>query len=146
MKTKIILFFILTLCGFSAQAQMTDALGSLAIQGEIANRGYKAVNQGRRAVNRLQFQQDLASLISDIQITHLGNYRNISKHTISSRGIRGVDWDVSEDRSGGFIIILNAIDAATCFACQKTDFGARKVEISGNSCKSSTNDVKLYFQ
>ena len=66
---KLILALILTFCGFSAQAQMTDTLGALAIQGELSTEGYKAVNQGQRAFNRLQFQQDLAALVADIQMT-----------------------------------------------------------------------------
>ena len=147
MKTaKIILPMMLTLCGFSAQAQMTEALSSLAIQGEIAREGYKTINQGQQAVNRLQFQQDLATLITEIQTSHMGNYHGISKEQLSARGIRGVNWNVAEDGPDGFVINLDGIDSATCFICKGTDFGYHKIDINGRTeCDSATNDVKMYF-
>ena len=145
MKTaKIVLPVILTLCGFSAQAQMTEALSSLAIQGEMAREDYKAVNQGQRAVNRLQFQQDLAAVIAEIQTSNMGNYTGLSKWEIS-HAIRGVDWDVAEDGPGGFVIILNDIDGATCHMCQSTPFGAERVEVDGGTCSATANTIKMYF-
>ena len=146
MKTvKYALFLMLTLCGFSAQAQMTEALSSLAIQGEMAREDYKAVNQGQRAVNRLQFQQDLAAVIAEIQTSNMGNYTGLSKWEIS-HSIKGVDWDVAEDGPGGFVIILNDIDGATCFICKERGFGAEKIEInSGNGCTPTANIIRMYF-
>jgi hypothetical protein len=143
---KLILTLILALCGFSAQAQMTDTLGALAIQGELSTEGYKAVNQGQRAFNRLQFQQDLAALVADIQMTYMGNYAGLSKAGIMSEGIRGVDWDIAEDGAGGFVISINGLDGATCFTCKSPNFGAKKVEINGGGeCNASANNVKMYF-
>ena len=88
---KILLITSFALCGFSAQAQMTDTLGALAIQGELSTEGYKAVNQGQRAFNRLQFQQDVAALVADVQMTYMGNYAGLSKAGIMGEGIRGAD-------------------------------------------------------
>lgn len=144
-RITLVLFSALTLCGFSAQAQMTDTLSTLAIQGELTTEGYKAVNQGQRAVNQLQLQQDLASLVAEIQTTHMGNYQGISKENISFGGIRGVDWDVTEDGAGGFIIILQGLDGPSCFMCKGTAFGAQKVEIDGGDCAPSANTVKMHF-
>ena len=142
--TKTVLLLTLILCSFSAQAQMDEALGALAIQGEIASEGFKAVNQGQRAVNRLSFQQDLAAVIAEIQTTNMGNYHGLSKWEIS-HGIRGVNWDVAEDGTGGFVISLYGLDGATCFICKSTDFGAQKVEIDGGNCTPTASTVKMYF-
>ena len=143
---KLILALISALYGFSAQAQMTDTLGALAIQGELSTEGYKAVNQGQRAFNRLQFQQDLAALVADIQMTYMGNYAGLSKAGIMGEGIRGADWDVAEDGAGGFVISINGLDGATCFTCKSPNFGAKKVEINdGADCNASANNVKMYF-
>ena len=143
---KILLIISFALCGFSAQAQMADTLGALAIQGELSTEGYKAVNQGQRAFNRLQFQQDLAALVADVQMTYMGNYAGLSKAGIMSEGIRGVDWDIAEDGAGGFVISINGLDGATCFTCKSPNFGAKKVEINGSGeSNASDNNVKLYF-
>lgn len=143
---KTVLIAAMLLSGFSAQAQMADTLGALAIQGELSTEGYKAVNQGQQALNRMQFQQDLAMLVNDIRITYMGNYSGISKENIMSQGIRGVDWDVNDDGSTGFIISVNGLDGATCFTCTSPNFGAKKVEINGGgNCNSANNNVKMYF-
>ena len=143
---KILLITSFALCGFSAQAQMTDTLGALAIQGELSTEGYKAVNQGQRAFNRLQFQQDLAALVADVQMTYMGNYAGLSKAGIMGEGIRGADWDIAEDGAGGFVISINGLDGATCFTCKSPNFGAKKVEINGGGeCNASDNNVKMYF-
>ena len=146
MIKKVILISAIMLCGFSANAQMTDTLGALAIQGELSTEGYKAVSQGQRAFNRMQFQQDLAALVADVQMTYMGNYKGLSKAGVLSGDIRGADWDIAEDGAGGFVITINGIDGATCFTCKSPDFGAKKVEINGNGdCKASANSVKMYF-
>lgn len=143
---KITIFLLLMLVGFSAQAQMTDTIGALAIQGELSSEGYKSVNQGLNAFNRMQFQQDLAALVADIQMTYMGNYAGISKSGIISEGIRGANWDVAEDGAGGFVISVDGLDGATCFTCKSPNFGAKKVEINGGSeCNSTGNNVKMYF-
>lgn len=143
---KTVLIAAMLLSGFSAQAQMADTLGALAIQGELSTEGYKAVNQGQQALSRMQFQQDLAMLVNDIRITYMGNYSGISKENIMSQGIRGVDWNVSDDGSTGFVISVNGLDGATCFTCTGPNFGAKKVEINGGgNCNSANNNVKMYF-
>ena len=143
---KEVLFLAFLMFGFSAQAQMADTLGALAIQGELSTEGYKAVNQGQRAFNRMQFQQDLAALIADIQMTYMGNYTGISKASIMGEGIRGASWDVAEDGAGGFVISINGLDGANCFTCKSPNFNAKKVEINGGGeCASAGNNVKMYF-
>ena len=141
---KIILVFAMLLCGFSANAQMADTLGALAIDGELSTEGYKAVNQGQRALGRMQFQQDMATLVSDIRITYMGNYSGISKESVMSQGIRGFEWNVSDDGAAGFVVSVSGLDGATCFTCK--GFGAKKVEINGGGdCNATGNSVKLYF-
>jgi hypothetical protein len=143
---KVILVLGVLFSGFSANAQMTDTLGALAIQGELSTEGYKAINQGQQALNRLQFQQDLAALVADIQMTHMGNYNGLSKAGVMSEGIRGANWDVAEDGAGGFVVSISGIDGPTCFTCKSPNFGTKKVEINGGGdCNSANNNVKMYF-
>lgn len=143
---KFILTFVFTIYGFSVQAQMPDTLGSLIINGEIANEGVKALNKGQKALNQLQFQQDLSALIAEIQMNYMGNYSGLSKQGILSEGIRGVDWDVSENSSGGFIISVNNLDIQSCFALKNQNYGAKKVEINdGKECQGAVNNIKMYF-
>jgi hypothetical protein len=141
---KIFLVVSFAMLSFSAHAQMADTLGALAVQGELSTEGYKAVNQGQRALNRLQFQQDLAALIADIRMTHMGNYAGISKENVMA-SIRGADWDVADDGTGGFVISVNGLDGATCLACNAPDLGAKKVEINGGGKCGAVNNVKMYF-
>ncbi len=143
---KLILTLAFALYSFSAQAQMADTLGALGIQGELSTEGYNAVNKGQSALNRLLFQQDLAALAADIQMTYMGNYSGLSKAGVMGEGIRGVNWDVAEDSSGGFVIILNGIDNASCFLCKSQNFGTKKVDInSGGDCNAGNNTVKMHF-
>lgn len=143
---KMLLTIAFMLCCFSAQAQITDTLGALAIQGELSTEGYKAVNQGQRALNLLQFQQDLAALVADVQMTYMGNYAGLSKAGILGEGIRGANWDVAEDGAGGFVISLSGLDSATCLTSKSPNFGTKKVEINGGGdCNASANNVKMYF-
>jgi len=143
---KTVLVAAMLLSGFSAQAQMADTLGALAVQGEISTDGYKAISQGQQALSRMQFQQDLAMLVNDIRINYMGNYSGISKDNVMSQGIRGVDWNVSDDGSMGFVISVNGLDGATCFICTSPNFSAKKVDINGGgSCNAAGNSVKMYF-
>lgn len=129
----------------NAAAQMSDSLGALIIDGELSNQGYQAVGQGQKAMNRMRFQQDLGMLVTEIQTTYFGNYAGLSKSGLNFNGFSGIDWNVEAADDGGFYVILNGLDNASCFICQNGT-GARKVETNnGGSCQSGTNKVKLLF-
>ena len=142
---KILVLLGLCLFGGNAMAQISDSLGALIIDGELSTQGYQAVGQGQRALNRMRFQQDLGMLVSEIQTIYFGNYAGFSKNGLNFSGFSGIDWNVEASDDGGFYVILNGLDNASCFVCQ-SGTGARKVEINnGGSCQAGANKVKLLF-
>lgn len=127
-------------------AQMNDALGTLLIDSELSNQSYQAVGQGQKALNRLHFQQDLATLVSEIQTSYFGNYAELSKSGLSFNGFLGLTWDIAASDDGGFYVILDNVDYPTCFICQGNSIGARQVEINDSrNCLSGSNKVRLLF-
>lgn len=142
---KIILISALCLFSGSAMAQMSDALGTLLIDGELSNEGYQAVAQGQRAVNRMRFQQDLGNLVATVQTTYFGSYAGLSKAGLDFNGFSGINWDIKPADDGGFYIAFDGLDGATCFVCQ-SGTGAQRAEINnGGSCQQTGNKVKLFF-
>ena len=132
------------LCG-NAHAQMADVLGSMAVDGALTQGSYQGVGQMQQALGRMQFQQDLAMLNTQIQTTFMGNYDGISKDLLNFEGLRGVSWNVGPV-NGGYYIEFNNLDGQTCFACKNPEWHARKVEInSGSDCQGAGNRVKMYF-
>lgn len=128
-------------------SQMADTLGAMAIQGTMSVGGYQAVNQGQQAFNRMKFQQDLSTLVAEMQMMFMGNYSGINKSIISSPLFRGLEWDLGSDNANSFYVELKNLDGATCFTCKSPQWQATKVVINNNSdCQSSGNTVKMYFR
>ncbi len=145
MKKFLMTAAILSLFCETASAQMSDALGTLLIDGELSTQGYQAVGQGQRAVNRMRFQQDLGNLVAEVQTTYFGNYAGLSKAGLDFNGFSGINWDIAPADDGGFYVTFDGLDGATCFVCQNGT-GARRAEINGGgSCQQSGNKVKLLF-
>lgn len=146
MKKFLITAAVLSLFCGTASAQMSDTLGALVIDGELSAEGYKAVARGQSALNKMRFQQDLGSLVTEIQTSYFGDYSGLSKAALPSfSGFPGINWDIAPADDGGFYVTFDGLDGATCFMCQNGT-GARRAEInSGGSCQQSGNKVKLLF-
>lgn len=143
---KKVLFIAAICAGFSANAQMIDTIGALGIQGDLTTQGYRSVNQGQQALQRVQFQQDFASLVSEVQMTYMGNYKNINKSAVMFNGFRMINWDIKEDNQGGFVVEFYGLDGPNCFVLKQNPMGARKTDInSGADCMANNNNVKVYF-
>ena len=143
---KFLILSVLCLLGGNASAQMSDTLGALIIDGEISNEGYRSVARGQGALNKMRFQQDLGALVAEVQTSYFGDYSGLSKNAFPSfNGFSGLNWDIAPDSDGGFYIVFEGLDGATCFMCQNGS-GARRAEINnGGTCLQSSNKVKLFF-
>ena len=60
-------FIALLFLSFSVQAQMTDVLSGLAIQGTLTNQSLKSVNQGMSSLKKNQILQDIQMVAMDIK-------------------------------------------------------------------------------
>ncbi len=141
MKKYAVALYICFIC-FSAKAQMADVLGAMEIQGILTNEANRQIANGNKAMNQLQFQQDLSSLIMEIQMNFYGNYNALNKNMLSFNGFRGLEWNIYPYQNG-FVIEFTKLDSANCLFCKNTSLGAQKVEIDGD-CNSG-GSVKLYF-
>lgn len=131
----------------TSYSQMTDTLGAMAIQGTMSVGGYQAVNRGQQAFNRMKFQQDLSTLVAEMQMMFMGNYSGIDKSVVSSPLFRGLEWDLGSDDGNSFYVELKNLDGATCFTCKSPQWQATKIVVNHNSdCQSSGNTVKMYFR
>lgn len=145
MKKYLLILTAIFLCG-NANAQMADVLGSMAVDGALTQGSYQGVGQMRQALGRVQFQQDLAMLNTQIQTMFMGNYTGLSKDILNFEGLQGVTWNVGPAAGGQYYIELDNLDGQTCFACKNPEWNARKVEINGGAdCRSTGNKVKMYF-
>ena len=130
----------------NATAQMSDALGTLAIDGVITQGGVQALGQANSAMSRLRFQQDLASLITSIQLNYAGNYDGLSKESIHFQGLKGVEWDVGSVSFNRFYIKLQGLDGPSCLLTKGNQWQAVQVDINnGSDCDLAQNTVVMYF-
>ena len=142
---KIVLLLFMCLLSQNASAQMSDAMGTLLIDGELSTQGYQALGQGQNAMKRMRFQQDLGNLVAEIQTTYFGNYAGLSKESLGFSGFPDINWNVGADNAGGFYVMFSGLSGNYCFLCQNGT-GARRVEINGSgSCQAQGNQVKLFF-
>ena len=145
MKKLLAITAALSVWGFSASAQMGDMLGTLAIDGQLSAGGYQAAGQGRAALNRMQFQSDLSSLIAEVQMTFMGNYQGLSKNALSFNGFQGMDWNIGSENGSEFYVEFSGLDGATCFLTKGNGWNARRVEIDNDNCAAVGNHVKMFF-
>ena len=127
-----------------ANAQMTDTLGALAIDGMMDRDAYQKIGQMQNALDKVRFQQDLSELITETQISALNGY--FDKSNVNFSGLKGVDWDVVSVATGQYYIELKNLDNATCFTTKNTQWGTHHIDVNdGGECDKNSNNVKLYF-
>lgn len=137
------------ICGLGlitdARAQMTDTLGALAIDGMLTNQAAQGVGQMRSALNKVQFQQDLAELNLKVQTTFLNNYSGLSKEYLDFNGFSGVDWQIKGVSPHEYYVEFRGIDDAMCLYLRMNN-EAKRVEINGaKDCGNNNNNIRLYY-
>lgn len=144
---KYLLILAMFLYACSASAQMNEMLGVLAVDGALSSGDADKLGKMQNALGRAQFQQDLSLLNSEIQLTYMGNYSDVSKSNVFFRGFKGISWDIGPSKGGNeYYVEFKGLDSATCFVCKNRAWNANKVEINGGGdCTNSNNHVKMYF-
>ncbi|MBP3546861.1 MAG: hypothetical protein J6K16_07025 [Alphaproteobacteria bacterium] len=129
-----------------AQAQMNEMMGVLGIGATLDANSYKSVGTMNSALGRMQLQQDIGFLVTEIQSKFMQNYLDIDVSLLSFNGLHGVNWNVVPVSSAEFYIDLQNIDAGSCFLIKGNPWGAKRIEINdGQDCQNSDNSIKLYF-
>ena len=144
MKKYLIILLVIML-SFEAKAQMTDALGSLIIDGALTSSELEGVGQMQKSLSHVQVQQGLAELNAEIQTSYFGNYNGLSKSNLDFTGFKGIEWDVGAAADGGYYVELSGIDSALCYYV-KLNTGAKRSEIIGkNDCHGPDNTIRLFY-
>lgn len=127
-----------------SNAQMTDTLGALAIDGMMDREAYQGIGQMQNAMAKVNFQQELAELITETQIASLNGY--FDKSNLRFDGLKNVDWDVVAVATGQYYIELKDLDNSACFGVKNGQWGAHHIDVNdGGECDKNINDVKIYF-
>ena len=130
----------------TAQAQMNEMMGVLGVGATLDANAYKSVGTMNSALGRMQLQQDIGILVTEIQSKFMQNYMDIDVSLLPFNGLHGVNWDVVPVCSAEFYIDLLILDAGSCFLIKGNQWGAKRIEINnGQDCQNSNNSVKLYF-
>ncbi|MBP1532203.1 MAG: hypothetical protein ILA52_01730 [Alphaproteobacteria bacterium] len=142
---KVLLMLALIGMFSSANAQMVDQMGAMAIQGMISADAYRGVNQMQGAMNQANFKQDLSMLLMQLQTSMMGGYSGVSKQSLGFSGFSGIDWDIVEN-GGGYYLEFKNLDAALCFVCKSREWSYNRIDINGGGdCTSDSNNVKMYY-
>ena len=144
---KKVLFIGILSLSISAMAQMTDLMGTMAIQGLLTNQGAQSAAQGLSSARKLQILQDIQQTVIDIQSTHFIDYTGVNKNLITGHPFRGMDWSVGSENSSSFYIQLNQLDKSTCQYLTGQGTGAKTIYINGNKNQicETVNNMKFVF-
>jgi len=141
---KILLSLVTVIFPLTVNAQMTDTLGALAIDGMLDSEAYKGIGQMQNALGKVNFQQDLSDLITETQIASLNGY--FDKSNLRFNGLKGIDWDVVSVTGGQYYIELKNLDYSSCFTVKNSQWGTHHIDINnGDDCKQNINNAKLFF-
>ena len=141
----IILLFILGF-SFSVQAQMTDLMGTLAIDRMMnaqAAKGFSAANLQMKKNNLANGLQ-----IKNIEIQTLmnSNLKNVSRETFS---VAGYQASIKKEGSSQFSILVKGIEKQLCLGMDNHFAGAQKIKINNkNSDKNNCldkNNIQFYY-
>ena len=131
MGGTMILFLLILGTSLSASAQMTDLMGSLAIDGMMnaqATKGYSAAN--------LQIKN------MEIQTLMITNPQNVSRETFS---VAGYPAFARSESSGEFSITLKNVEKALCIGIENQFSGAKKIIKNQNNNCLDKNIIKFYY-
>lgn len=137
-----ILFLLILTTSLSASAQMTDLMGSLAIDGVMnaqAAKGYSAANL---QMKKNKIAQELQIKNMEIQTLMLTNPQNVSRETFS---IAGYPASVKSESNGGFSITLKNVEKTLCQGFENQFSGARKIKVNQNNICSDKNIIQFYY-
>ncbi len=86
------LFFSVLMCvvGFSAQSQMLDLMGSMAVGGAQSVKSVQSVGLMNKKLRNTQFLSQLQMKVADITMTYFGHYQSMSVQSMTFQNIKVV--------------------------------------------------------
>lgn len=137
----ILFFLLLSICG-SASAQITDLMGSLAIDGMMTAQSAKGYNQANLQLKKNRLAQELQIKNMEIQTLMITNPKNVSRETFSVAGYSAV---VKSENNNSFFIEVKGIEKALCSGIGQRFAGAKKIKINQNNTCLDKNNIKFYY-
>ena len=134
-----LIFVLCILASFSVKAQMTDLIGSMAIQGQMAKSGLGAYNTASMMNNKNNLMQELQIQVIDIKTKYMNNYSNVSRETISSPVLKKYQAKL-HGNGDSFYFELKNLDKNLCKSLSNNFAGAYKID--NNNCQN----VKIYYK
>ena len=137
-----ILFLLILGTSLSASAQMTDLMGTLAIDGMMNAQAAKGYSTANLQMKKDRIAQELQIKNVEIQTLMLTNPKNVSRETFS---VAGYSASAQSESNGGFSITLKNVEKAICQGIGNQFAGARKIKINQNNTCSDKNNIKFYY-
>ena len=138
MGRRLVFLFCLGI-SFSSIAQMTDLLGNLAIQGQMAAHGVKRYNTANLMNQKNNLAQELQIQLIDLQTKFNNNSDNVSRETISSPILK--KYHTTVQKSGdSFYFELHNIEENLCKSLTNGFAGSYKID--NKNCQN----LKIYYK
>ena len=137
-----ILFLLILGTSLSASAQMTDLMGTLAIDGMMNAQAAKGYSTANLQMKKNRIAQELQIKNMEIQTLILTNPKNVSRETFS---VAGYSASAQSESNGGFSITLKNVEKAICQGIGNQFAGAQKIKINQNNTCSDKNNIKFYY-
>ncbi|MGN0920049.1 MAG: hypothetical protein ACI4OR_04785 [Alphaproteobacteria bacterium] len=137
-----ILFLLIVMTSFSVSAQMTDLMGTLAIDGVMnagAVKGYKGANL---QIKKNKLMQELQIKSMEIQTLMMTNPQNVSRETFF---ISGYPAFAQTEKTGKFSITLKEVEKELCQGLENQFRGVQKIKINQNNICLDKNTIKFYY-
>lgn len=138
MESRLVLIFCI-LFSFSVQAQMTDLIGSLAIQGQMSAHGAGGYSTASTIHNKNTLVNEIQIQVIDIKTKYMNDYQNVSRETLRSPLLKKYKTTLHND-GNSFYFELQNLDKKLCKSLSNNFAGAYKVD--NNNCQN----VKIYFK
>ena len=137
-----ILFLLVLGISFSASAQLTDLMGSLAVDGMMNAQAVRGYNTANTQIKKNNIAQELQIKNIEIQTLMMTNPQNVSRETFS---ISGYSASAQTEDQGGFSITLSGVEKTLCQSFENKFAGAKKIKINQNNICSDKNNIKFYY-
>ena len=137
-----ILFLLLLGISVPVSAQMTDLMGSLAIDGMMNAQAAKGYSTANVQMKKNNLAQALQMKNIEIQTHMMSNHGNVSRETFS---VARYPASAQIENNGGFSITLKGVEKALCQAIDTNFAGSKKIEKNKNNICSEKNNIKFYY-
>lgn len=133
-------YMLALLVAFPAYAQMTDVLGSMAVQGAMTRNSVQSVSSMNSKTAAISTLQNLQMVILDIRSQYWGRYQGLSEN-LSDVGLNGTAR--ATDNGQAFEISLNNVSEQVCqFVLSGQLDGLKRGKLNGKSFSAQTPPTK----